>query len=199
MDDAINLDRQGLIGDVLVNIGRFSYGLSGVQILNYDFKNAKLEIGSFCSLGKDLKILMAGEHPTEYISTYPFGHPKFINEIGGEPSSWQSLSKGNVIIGHDVWIGIGVTILSGVSIGSGSVVAANSTIVKNVEPYSIVGGCPAKKIRSRFEPNIIKLLIKLEWWTLKIEEIKEISYLLSKTIPSEEIISNLIKKYRSVD
>ena len=116
MEDAEEQDRYGFVNGVQVELGRFSYGFSSVKILSYDSTDSKLKIGSFCSLGLNLTILTAGEHPTKFITTYPFGHPKFLEKIGGDSDSWKSLSKGNVEIGNDVWIGFGVTILSGVKI-----------------------------------------------------------------------------------
>lgn len=197
MEDAEELDRYGFVNGVQIELGRFTYGFSSVKLLSYDSVDTKLKIGSFCSLGLNLTILTSGEHPTKYISTYPFGHPKFVEKIGGDSNCWKSFSKGDVEIGNDVWVGFGVTILSGVNIGSGSVIAANSTVTKNVEPYSVVGGNPARLIRKRFDDKVIDLLLILKWWELELKDIKEISITLSKTIPCVEKIEELINKYRN--
>lgn len=197
MEDADILDRNGFIDGVRVELGRLTYGFNTVKILSYDAVDARLKIGSFCSLGRDLSILMAGEHPTKFISTYPFGHPKFIDFIGGKPNAWKSLSKGDVVIGSDVWIGIGVTILSGVTIGHGAVIAANSTVTKDIPPYAIVGGNPAKLIRKRFDDDVVNLLLELRWWELDLEKIKVISAELTEEIPSKQLLEGLIASYRA--
>lgn len=94
-----------------------------------------------------------------------------------------------------MWIGHGVTILSGITIGYGAVIAANSTVVKDVAPYEIVGGNPARAIRKRFTNEVVELLLKLMWWDLPIESIKEICKELS-SIPDSNLIHSLISRYR---
>jgi len=102
---------------------------------------------------------------------------------------------GGVSIGNDVWIGQGVTIMSGISIGDGAVIAANSTVVKNVAPYSIVGGNPARYLKFRFSDEIISLLLELKWWELSIEEIKKLAPELSEP-PDASKLRELIRMYR---
>ena len=134
------------------------------------FKNdANLKIGKFCSISEEVTIILGGEHKIDTISSYPFSLEK------------NRYSKGDVIIGNDVWIGYGSTILSGVTIGDGAVIAANAVVTKDVEPYAIVGGIPAKTIKYRFDEKTIDKLLKLKWWDLDIHFIYENRHLLNDT------------------
>ena len=196
MNDAAAHDRQFELAGSKINVGRFTYGITSVKIHTYEQK-AALNIGSFCCLATEINILLGGEHKTTTFSMYPFGHPRFLNELGGENIKPFSGTRGDVNIGHDVWIGFGATILSGVTIGSGTVIAARATVVKDVAPYQIVGGTPAKAIRSRFDPKIVALLLELQWWSLPLSSIKEISHILYSVEPTEAIVTDLLRRYRS--
>ena len=148
-----------------VEIGDFSYGYPDIQQYG-----GKLKIGKFCSFAPNVKIMLGGEHRTDWCTTYPFNAlmPEF-SYIDGHP-----FSKGDITIGNDVWIGSDVTILSGVTIGDGSVIAANACVTQNVEPYTIVGGIPAKPIKKRFCDEEIKRLLRIRWWDWKWEEIWQV-------------------------
>ena len=148
-----------------VEIGDFSYRYPDIQQYG-----GKLKIGKFCSFAPNVKIMLGGEHRTDWCSTYPFNAlmPEF-SYIDGHP-----FSKGDITIGNDVWIGSDVTILSGVTIGDGSVIAANACVTQNVEPYTIVGGIPAKPIKKRFCDEEIKRLLRIRWWDWKWEEIWQV-------------------------
>ncbi len=148
-----------------VEIGDFSYGYPDIEQYG-----GKLKIGKFCSFAPNVKIMLGGEHRTDWCSTYPFNAlmPEF-SYIDGHP-----FSKGDITIGNDVWIGSDVTILSGVTIGDGSVIAANACVTQNVEPYTIVGGIPAKPIKKRFCDEEIKRLLRIRWWDWKWEEIWQV-------------------------
>lgn len=126
-----------------MSFGKYTYGTPKIYWNN---KDAKLVVGNFCSIAANVKIYLGGNHRTDWVTTYPFGHihKNIFNNYDGEghPST-----KGDVIIGNDVWIGENVTIMSGVNIGDGAIIANNSHIVKNVEPYSLVGGNPGKFIK----------------------------------------------------
>lgn len=143
--------------------------------------DSKLTIGSFCSIAPDVRVFLGDEHHTEWVSTYPFkgaiGHPT---------------TKGDVVIGNDVWIGYGATIMSGVTIGDGAVIAARSHVVKNVKPYEIVGGNPAKHIRFRFDTETIELLARLQWWALPDKDITNIVSLLTSA-PDKTALEELCK------
>lgn len=107
----------------------------------------------------------------------------------GHPST-----NGDVVIGNDVWIGSGVTIMSGITIGDGAVLAANACVVKDVAPYHIVGGNPAKSIKQRFEDDVVEILLRLRWWELPLENIKNISKILSSK-PDKAMLFELISIY----
>ena len=150
-------------------IGDYTYGKPEVL---FDNSEANLTIGKFCSIANGVTIFLGGNHRTDWISTYPFNKmphnfPEAIN-IKGHPAS-----KGNVVIGNDVWIGRNVTILSGVTIGNGAVIATSAVVTKNIGPYEIWGGNPAKKLKMRFDANKIKYLENLRWWDWDIEKIKK--------------------------
>ena len=139
----------------LIECGEFTYGIPIVH--QWDDKT-RLKVGKFCSIGGGVNILLGGEHHHEWLTTYPFD----VLLDGG-----QAKSKGDVIIGNDVWIGDFVTILSGVTIGDGAVIGAGAVVTKNVQPYTIVGGVPAKFIMAR--ENIWR-----GWWDLPLEQLAEI-------------------------
>jgi acetyltransferase-like isoleucine patch superfamily enzyme len=140
-------------------------------------------------------MMVGGEHPYNNYSTYPFNHPRFQHELGGDGISWKGTSKGNISVGSDVWIGFGVTILSGVTIGDGAVIGAKTLVTKNVEPFSIIAGNPAKLIKYRFSESIRELMHRLLWWNLDNDSIKEISMNLFQSVPTEEALSSLIAKF----
>jgi acetyltransferase-like isoleucine patch superfamily enzyme len=125
-----------------MNIGKYSYGTPNIKFPN-NYSN--LTIGNFCSIGCNVSIYLGGEHRTDYVTTYPFGYlHKNIFNLNRQYD--DKFTKGVVVIGNDVWVGDNVTIMSGVHIGDGSVIANSSHVVKNVLPYSIIGGNPAKLI-----------------------------------------------------
>ncbi|HET9825811.1 MAG TPA: CatB-related O-acetyltransferase [Chitinophagaceae bacterium] len=137
---------------------------------HFDFIGDKIIIGKFCMIASDVKFIMNGaNHLTSALSAYPFAI--FGNGWENAMDGKQYPRKGDIIIGNDVWIGYNATIMAGVHIGDGAIVATNSTVIKNVEPYSIVGGNPAVEIRKRFPDSIIQRLLKLQWWNWDIEKI----------------------------
>jgi virginiamycin A acetyltransferase len=137
---------------------------------HFDFVGDKLIIGRFCMIASDVKFIMNGaNHLTKAWTAYPFSifGKGWENAMDGKSYP----EKGDINIGNDVWIGYNATIMAGVSIGDGSIIAANSTVVKDVEPYSIVGGNPAKEIKKRFSKDDISKLLALKWWDWDIEKI----------------------------
>ena len=129
-----------------------------------------LNIAKFCPIADQVVFILGGEHSTQSKSTFPFtSFPKQWKNIDFD--SGQPISKGDINICNDVWIGYRATILSGVSIGNGAVIGAGSVISKNVPPYSIVAGNPAKLIRMRFTKPQIESLLKEAWWEWPIEKI----------------------------
>lgn len=137
--------------------GFASYGLPIVEDWN---QGTTLKIGSFCSIAQGVRILLGGGHRLDSVSTYPFPL-MFLDGVGG--GSCQT-SKGDVLIGSDVWIGMDAMILSGVVIGHGAVVAAGSVVSKNVPPFSVVAGNPARVVKYRFDDETIAALLETEWW-----------------------------------
>jgi acetyltransferase-like isoleucine patch superfamily enzyme len=161
-------------------IGKYSYiDQNNADISTYT-TDEFIEIGSFTSIAKNLKIFTGGSHRSDWITTYPFGH-MYRDIFNGFSGEGHPHSKGPVIIGNDVWIGANVTIMSGVNIGDGAVIANNSHVVKDVEPYSMVGGNPAKFIKKRFSDEVINKLLQLKWWNFEDSEINEICHLLCST------------------
>ena len=136
----------------------------------FDFTGDKLIIGKFCMIASDVIFIMNGaNHLTDAISTFPFAifGEDWSNAMAGK----EYPSKGNTNVGNDVWIGYGATIMPGITIGDGAIIATKSVVTKNVEPYAIVGGNPAKEIRKRFSEEEIKELLEIKWWDWPIEKI----------------------------
>lgn len=185
--------RAGVIGKSHISVGRFTYGFENLSIRQWN-EGAALKIGAFCSLADNINIFLGGNHRTDWITTFPFGHI-YQNELGGSDILGHPSTKGDVVIGNDVWIGSGVTILSGVHIGDGAVISANACVIKDVAPYQIVGGNPAISIKQRFDDEIVDILLRLKWWDLPLEQIKSITKLLSSK-PDKASLSELIRTYR---
>lgn len=137
---------------------------------HFDFVGDKLSIGKFCMIASDVKFIMNGaNHLTNALTTYPFAI--FGQAWGNAMEGKQYPQKGDIHIGNDVWIGYNATIMAGVSIGDGAIIATNATVIKDVEPYTIVGGNPAVEIKKRFSNDVIERLLKLKWWDWDIEKI----------------------------
>jgi len=149
---------------------------------HFDFVGDKLIIGKFCMIASDVKFIMNGaNHLTNALTTYPFAI--FGNGWENAMDGKQYPQKGDITIGNDVWIGFNATIMAGVTIGDGAIIATNSTVIKDVEPYSIVGGNPAIEIKKRFPQDIIKQLLQLKWWNWEPERItKNLKHLTANNI-----------------
>lgn len=146
---------------------------------HFDFVGDKLIIGKFCMIASGVCFIMNGaNHLTNSISTYPFAI--FGNDWKDAMNGKAYPSKGDTIIGNDVWIGHNATIMPGITIGDGAIIATNATVTKNVAPYSIVGGNPAALIRKRFSDEQIAQLLAIKWWNWDIEKItKNVQHLTS--------------------
>lgn len=151
----------------IVEFGKHSYNRSHIHLHSWG-EGSNLKIGAFCSIATNCNVVVGGNHRTDWISTYPFGH--LPNSVVKTPPQ----TNGDVVIENDVWIGMNVTIMSGVRIGNGAVIAANSHVVKDVEPYSIVGGNPAKHIKYRFSKEDIDKLLTIQWWNWSDHKINQI-------------------------
>lgn len=137
-----------------VSVGNGTYGPVNVEMSRPDYF---LKIGNYCSIANNVTFILSSDHPTNHISTYPF------KVICTHEAEYESLSKGDITIDDDVWIGFGATILSGVHIGQGAVIAAGAVVTKDVEPYSIVAGVPANVIKYRFNEDLRKALMAIDY------------------------------------
>lgn len=142
-------------------------------LYHYPINGDTLRIGKFCSIACGAKFLFASANHTQAsVSTYPF--PIFFKEwdldIGDVTSAWDH--KGDIVIGNDVWIGYEAVVMAGVTIGDGAIIGARAVVTKDVPPYTIVGGVPARKIRRRFSDNVIARLLELKWWDWPAEQIQ---------------------------
>lgn len=155
-----------------IPVGRHTYE-SNLRV-KFIESGAQLRIGAFCSIGGDVQIYLGGEHRVDWVSTYPFcRYWKGFSDITGHPRT-----KGDVTIGNDVWIGAEALILSGVTIGDGAVIGARSVVAKDVPPYAIAVGNPARIIKYRFSEVQIQRLLELKWWEKNDDEIKPWVHLL---------------------
>lgn len=143
-------------------------------LYHYPINHDKLIIGRFCSIACGAKFLFtSANHTLKSLSTYPF--PIFFEEWGLDKrhvaSAWDN--KGDIVIGNDVWIGYEAVVLSGVHVGDGAVIGARSVVTRDVPPYTIVGGVPAKEIRKRFDDATICKIQQIAWWNWRIEQIQQ--------------------------
>jgi len=141
-------------------------------LYHYPINHDKLQIGKFCSIACGAKFLFnSANHTLSSLSTYPF--PLFFEEWGLEKKdvtkAWDN--KGDIVIGNDVWIGYEAVILAGVTIGDGAIIGTRAVVTKDVPPYTIVGGVPAKPIKRRFPEETISALLELQWWNWSEERI----------------------------
>jgi len=160
-----------------MSYGKYSYGTPTIRSFGEGYK---LYVGNFCSIASGVTVFLGGNHRTDWVTTYPFGHIN-KNIFNGFNGVGHPISKGDVIIGNDVWIGSGSTIMSGITIGDGAIIAANSHVIKNVAPYSIVGGNPAKHIKYRFTSEQIEKLLEIKWWNWDDKKINEYSKYICHT------------------
>lgn len=143
-------------------------------LYHYPINHDKLKIGKFCSIACGAKFLFnSANHTVKSLTTYPF--PIFFEEWGLDvrdiTTAWDN--KGDIVIGNDVWIGYEAVIMSGVTIGDGAIIGTRAVVTKDVPPYTIVGGVPAKQIRKRFSEETISELLELKWWDWTFEKISQ--------------------------
>ncbi len=161
-------------------IGDYTYydDINGIESFennvkyHFDFIGDQLIIGKFCSIAAGATFIMnGGNHLTQSVSSFPFA---IFGDDWSQAMDGKSYpTKGNTVVGNDVWIGYNATIMPGVTIGDGAIIAANSTITKDVAPYTIVGGNPGKEIKKRFSDDKIEELLKVKWWNWDIDKITE--------------------------
>jgi len=161
---------------------------------HYDFIGDKLIIGKFCQIAEGAQFIMNGaNHQMNCASTFPFYIFEGWQKHAKTPELSELPLKGDTIIGNDVWIGQNATIMPGVHIGDGAIIGMNSTVAKNIPPYSIAAGNPARVIKKRFDDELRNLMLKLKWWDRSIDEIKKLIPVI--TCNNLEKIKNEIKNY----
>lgn len=139
------------------NIGKGTYGDLSVKRRG---DGASLKIGNFCSIAAGVQVFLGGEHRIDWVTTFPFSVLwDSARHVKGHPRT-----KGDIIIGHDVWIGAEAFIMSGVTIETGAVVGARAVVTKNIPAYCVVAGNPARVVKKRFTDNIISRLLETRWW-----------------------------------
>jgi len=188
----ITLDRQ--VKNPNLVVGKYSYysgyyhGHSFEDCARYllpDEGADRLVIGSFCSIGSGAAFIMAGNqgHRNEWISTFPFFFMPEVPEFEGAENGY--LPAGDTVIGNDVWIGSEAIIMPGIKIGDGAVIGTRALVTKNVEPYAIVGGNPARTIRKRFDDDDIARLLEMKWWEWPAERLKAAMPLMTSSNVAE--------------
>ena len=174
-----------LFPESLVKVGRYSYG--GLKVLTFGVKT-RLIIGDFCSIGPGVLFILEAGHPVNRFSTFPFK----VKVLGQER---EAISKGDIVLEDDVWIGANVTVLSGVHIGQGAVIAAGAVVTRDVPPYAIVAGVPAAVIKYRFSEKIIERLLQVDFDLLDYQTIEANISSLYKDMDEtnfEEILNNVM-------
>jgi len=149
-----------------VEVGRHSYGLDPATLLFHTGRE-RLVIGNYCSVARDV-LFVFGEHRTDLVSTYPFR-----TLLGSDGVNHDATEKGEIRIGSDVWIGTRAIVMSGVTVGHGAVIAAGAVVTRDVPPYTIVGGVPARIIRRRFDEPTINALLEIAWWDWPDDRVRD--------------------------
>ena len=169
------------------NVGRGTYGLSGHSFYNCS-EASPVTIGAFCSIAPEVKFMCQGNHPMDTASTFHFQHTWFKTK-----GLYEYLTtKGPIIVGNDVWIGMRAMIMSGVTIGSGAVIAAGSVVTRDVEPYTVVGGNPAKFLKRRFDPDLSEAMQKIAWWDWSDEKLTAEQDAFD--LPAAEFVARFLSK-----
>jgi acetyltransferase-like isoleucine patch superfamily enzyme len=151
-----------------VAVGRHTYGYEADTFIVYT-EGARIEVGAFCSIGPQVKVHGGGEHVLDRASTFPMNAMLFDPRKRNRP---DDIDTGPTVIGNDVWIGMGATVLAGVRVGDGAVIGARAVVTREVEPYAVVAGNPARLIRHRFDSGVRERLLAVRWWEWPDSEIR---------------------------
>jgi acetyltransferase-like isoleucine patch superfamily enzyme len=182
MKNSNNKTSMGSIFDPdLVTVGRMTYG--EINIINHS-DNYRLKIGNFCSIAPEVLFVVCGDHALYHLSTYPL-------KVRYTSQKFEALSKGDIDVEDDVWIGTRATILSGVRIGRGAVICAGAVVVKDVQPYSIVAGVPAVEVKKRFSDEIIDELMKFDFNMINEDFVSKNLDALYEDIKTDEQVKEL--------
>ncbi|MGH6760547.1 MAG: CatB-related O-acetyltransferase [Phyllobacterium sp.] len=164
-----------------IQVGEFSYYddpdgpehfVERCVLHHYDFLGDRLVIGRFCALATGVRFIMNGaNHVTSAISTFPFNIFGNGWESGFDPESYKAGLRGDTIIGNDVWIGMEAIIMPGVSVGDGAIIAARSVVTRDVPPYAVVAGNPARIVKMRFDEALVARLLAVAWWSWPVDKL----------------------------
>lgn len=171
-----------------IEIGDFTYGIPDIFVYDH---GVKIKIGKYCSIAKDVKILLGGNHPIVTASQFPFHKRK---DIFTNASNIEIDRTSDIQIGNDVWLGRGAIVLAGVTIGDGAIIGAGAVVSKDIPPYSIAVGCPIRIVRKRMTDEQIEKMLQLKWWDLSSEEINN----LIPFIPDINLFISECSKIRGV-
>ena len=168
-DRNISININNLSTNILT-VGRGSYAVD--LSINFFIFNPHALIGRFCSIAEDIHFLIGGNHPYKNVSSFPFDVIDVVKKIfdTAEPICCKRPNPSQIIVGHDVWIGRGVTIMGGVKIGNGAVIGAGAVVAKNIPPYAIAVGNPARVIKYRFDEETIRKLLAVKWWNWDLKK-----------------------------
>ncbi|WP_211753193.1 CatB-related O-acetyltransferase [Nocardioides lianchengensis] len=160
----LQLMKQGV-----VTVGRHTYP-NPPPVAYYTGDTAHVRIGAFTSIAAGAELLAGGEHRADWVTTFPL---RIRLDLPGKLQDGQPGSKGDIVVGNDVWIGRHARVMSGVTIGDGAVVAAGAVVTGDVAPYSVVGGVRAKHLKYRIEPDLIPAMLRIAWWEWPDDVIRE--------------------------
>lgn len=170
-----------------VSVGNYTYG--HLNVFEWGMIEERLQIGNFVSIAEGVKFILGGNHSTDSYSTFPF------SAKAGLEAGIDAKSKGAIVVNDDVWIGLDVVILSGVTIGRGAVIAAGSIVTRDVQPYAIVAGNPAKFVKYRLSQDEIKVASKIDFNKIKVELIDENNVHILYSRPKEVELIKINRLY----